>query len=436
MGKTAGVLAALTFLDEFVEPVFPALVIAPLRVASTVWPAEIRQWDICRDVRVATLLGSANERLAALKTDAEIYTINYENIPWLTKTLEAMGKPWPFRTVVADESTKLRNFRTRQGGVRARALSKIVGHTERWINLTGTPTPNGLANLWGQHWFVDQGEALGKTYTQFQHRWFYPGYDGFSWKPHKFAEEQILTAMAPTTCTLKPENFLSLDAPQETVVPVTLPAPAAKIYRDMERDTMVSFTDDTVITAVNAAVRTIKCLQITSGFLYNTVGDNESVQFVHDEKIKALESILNEWGGSNIIVVYNFKHDLQRLLKHFPQAKVLDKNPKTIEAWNAGEIPVLLVHPASAGHGLNLQHGGHVMVFYSLWWDLEQYSQVIERIGPARQKQAGYNRTVHLYYLLAEKTLDETVLERIRTKKTVQELIMQRMSERRKDVDQ
>lgn len=423
-GKTSAALAAIDWLS-LVEDVFPVLVIAPLRVARSVWPDEVREW--APHLVTSAIVGSAEQRTAALNRfpAAHIYTINYENLGWLVETLDGR---WPFRVVIADEATKLKSFRIQQGGVRAAALSKVAHLSERWINLTGSPAPNGLQDVWGPMWFLDEGRRLGLTYTAFSERWFRMRPDGYGLEPLERAQAEIEERMSDLCFVFDPREYFGIAEPIVSEVKVEMPSKARALYKDMEKRMFMEIAGHP-IEAFNAASRTIKCLQLCNGAAYV---DEAATQWtpVHEEKLVALESIVEEAAGMPVLVAYHFKSDLVRLRERFKQARVLDANPQTIDDWNAGKIPMLLVHPASAGHGLSLQHGGNIIAFYGLWWDLEQHEQVIERIGPTRQAQSGYDRPVYVYYIVADRTVDQIVLERLRTKASVQELLMKALKER------
>lgn len=420
-GKTASVLHALHNLS-LIDEVFPALIIGPLRVVQTTWPDELRKWPEFERYTIAVITGNQTTRTAAVQCKTDFYAINVDNIPWLVKHFE--GK-WPFRTIVFDESRKLKGFRLRQGTARAKALASVAFRSERFWELTGTPTPKGLEDLWGQLYFLDRGQRLGKTYTAFMERWFVKGYDGFSYTPRDTAQKEIETLIGDLCLAIDAKKYFPTQEPIHIKVPVRLPPPALRQYKAMERE-MFAEIGKHQIEAFNAAAKTMKCLQFSSGAAYTD--DKGAWAPVHDEKIKALESIVAESGGAPILVAYHFKSDLERLKRAFPQGIALDKNPKTVKEWNKGKFPLMFVHPASAGHGLDLHHSCNILVFFNISWDLELHQQVIERIGPARQKQAGYDRPVFLYYILAENTIDYLVMERLETKKTVQEILMQAMT--------
>jgi SNF2 family DNA or RNA helicase len=426
MGKTISTLTALDIL-ELVEP-GPTLVLAPLRVASSTWPDEAKKWNHLRNIEVSAVVGTPDERRAALRRPASVYTTNYDNLVWL---VEHYGDKWPFTKVVADESTKLKSFRLRQGGKRAQALARVA-HTKvkRFIELTGTPSPNGLQDLWGQAWFLDRGTRLGRSFDAFKNRWFQavPGGDGYQQiKPLPFAQVQIEDLLRDLCISLDARDYFDINEPIVNVIRVELPAKARRIYQDMEREMFMQIGEHEV-EAFTAASRTIKCLQLANGAAY--VDDAGTYSEVHDVKLQALESIIAEAAGAPVLVAYHFKSDLSRLLRSFPQGRALDKDPQTIRDWNAGRIPVLFAHPASAGHGLNLQDGGNILAFFGHWWDLEQYQQIIERIGPTRQAQAGHNRPVFIHHIVAADTVDEIVMARRDTKREVQDLLLDALKRR------
>lgn len=437
MGKTSSVLMAITIL-LLSGSARKVLILAPLRVARSTWPDEVGKWADFAHLRVSAIVGSPAERLAALRAPADIYTINYDNLVWLT---EALGDKWPFDMVVADEATRLKSYRSKQGGKRARALS-AVAHTKvkRWVGLTGTPAPNGLQDLWGQTWFVDKGHRLGLTFTAFMDRWF-----GFkrirdAVNPDKayverivfpHAQREIEGLLKDVCLTLDLKDWFDLQEPIVNTLYVDLPPDARKHYREMEKE-MFTVLGEHEIEAFGAAAKTIKCLQLANGAAY-VEGSNDKWEQVHDEKLEALESIVEEAAGAPVLVAYHFRSDLVRIQKRFPQARVLDAKPQTIRDWNEGRIQILLAHPASAGHGLNLADGGNILVFFAHWWALEEHQQIIERIGPVRQFQAGHNRPVFIHHIVARRTVDEDVMERIATKREVQDILLAALKRRNEE---
>lgn len=424
-GKTRATLDAVDILQLVDDR--PVLVVAPLRVARSTWPDEVRKWSHLRHLSVTPVVGSERERLASLRYDSNLYCTNFEQLPWLISHYEK--RAWPFATVVIDEATKLKGFRLRQGTQRAKALASVA-HTKvkRFIELTGTPAPNGLADLWGQMWFLDRGQRLGKTYDAFRQRWFEKSYDGYSINPKEYAQEQIQRALADLCLTIDAKDWFDLKEPIITNIYVDLPAKARALYEDMEKRMFMELEEHQV-EAFGAAARTVKCLQIANGAAY--VGESGTEwRDIHDAKLDALDDILEEAGGMPVLVAYNFKSDLARLKKAFPKGRQLDADPQTITDWNAGKISVLFAHPASAGHGLNLQDGGNILVFFGHDWNLENRLQIIERIGPTRQMQAGHDRAMFIYNIIAKDTVDEMVLERVESKREVQDILLDAMKRR------
>lgn len=429
-GKTATALTALEHLSV-VEDVYPALVLAPVLVADATWPDEVAKWGHLKHLRVSRILGNPKQRAAGVAADAEIYVMNYENLTWLQ---EHCGDDWPFRTVIADESTRLKSFRLRQGGKRAQALSKPAWHhVTRFIELTGTPSPNGLLDLWGQIWFLDKGDRLGKSFTAFEQRWFRRGYDGYSLVPFEHSEEEIKSRLKDICLTV---DTPAVDEPVETVIGVSLPPKAREMYRQMEKEAFATLerdgADAVEVEASQAAVKFGKCLQIANGSVYH--GDGGEWEAVHDVKLKALESVVEEAAGMPVLVSYVFKPDAERILKHFKGAVHLraDNVRSVLKKWNAGEIPVLVAHPQTAGHGLNMAEGGNILVDFGVSNNLEHDQQIVERIGPLRQKSAGFDRPTLRYRIVAKNTLEQTVsLPRIKSKASLQDALMDAMRRRK-----
>ncbi len=428
MGKTSSTLFAIDYLQT-VEGMGPVLILAPMRVAASTWPQEARKWDNLT-LDVLPIVGDAKARLRAIQTPSRVYSINYENIPWLIKEL---GGKWPFAMIVADESTRLKSFRPGGKTVRARALAQVAFRSKRFVELTGTPAPNGLLDLYGQMYFIDRGERLGRSFGAYAGRFFRPKRVGRSpfavqYEPMEWAQDAIQEKIADVSLSLDAADYFPIEKPIISQIPVELPPSARAAYDKMQRDFFVEL-EGKEIEAVSAAALSVKCLQAVSGVMYH--GDTTSCACpwveLHDAKIEALKSIIAEANGAPVLVAYHWKADAVRIKNAIPEAKLLNKDPDTIEKWNAGKIPVLLAHPASAGHGLNLQDGGNILVFFSLWWNLEYYQQIIERIGPTRQLQAGHPRQVFIYHIIAQNTLDETVLQRMETKREIQDLLLERM---------
>lgn len=437
VGKTVCVLTWLDWLFNVLGEAGPALILAPLRVAQSTWPDEQRKWKHLARLHLVSITGTAEERRAALAVPAQVFTMNYDNLQWLRDELERAGMPWPFKVVVADESTRLKSYRITQGSKRAQVLGQVARtEVKAWVNLTGTPAPNGLKDLWGQAFFLDFGSRLGRSYSAFQDRWFAYKRKVSPEKQHEvelqvlpFAQEQIEGALKDLTITVRAADYLDLPPLVENVIEVDLPKKAKALYRELEREMFLRLETGAEVEAFNAASLTMKCLQLANGALYTD--DAGTYEEIHDAKIQALQSVVEEAAGAPVLVAYHFKSDLARLRRAFPQGRWLDADPQTIRDWNAGRIPVLFAHPASAGHGISLQDGGNIIVFMSCWWDLEQHEQIIERIGPTRQAQSGYNRPVFVHRIIARGTVDKLVLARLQTKASVQSLLLDAMKEQR-----
>jgi len=444
MGKTSAVLYALSALRLLDDN--PTLIVAPLRVAASVWPAEARKWDCFKDMDIVPIVGSPADRRRALQIPTEFHTVNYDNLPWL---VDEVGGPegWRWKTVVADESTRLKSFRLGgHGGQRARALSKVAfggdaaadlfdkknkgessdvrrfSYIERFIELTGTPSPNGLLDLWGPLWFLDRGARLGRTFTAYSRRWFAPKH-AFSQElaPLPHAAKEITTKAADICLSVRAQDYFPLKEPIVVDVPAELPPEARKIYDAMEKEMYAELSTGKVEAAM-AAAKTIKCLQIANGAVY--LDSETGYEEIHDAKFAALDDVIEEAAGAPVLVAYHFKTDLIRLKARYPQGRELGKDASVINDWNAGKIPLLFVHPASAGHGLNLQDGGNIVAMFGHWWDLEQYLQVIERIGPVRQMQAGRDRPVYIYNIRAVDTVDDLVIASRADKRRVQDMLL------------
>lgn len=436
LGKTGGTLLALDTLTLIENP-YPALILAPLRVARRTWGDEVAKWSNFSHIGVSPVVGDTQERKMALRQPSDIYTINYENLPWLRDTL---GDRWPFRTVVADEATRLKNVRTSQGGSRAAALRDYAfTKIKRFIQLTGTPSPGGMKDLWGQLYLLDKGQRLGRTFSSFEQRWF--GYrtirDAINHREHiqtvvfPHSQAEIQERIKDICLSLNAADYFDIQEPRVTPVYVDLPPAARRLYRDMERKMFMEL-EGHEITAVNAGAKSMKCEQIASGAAYldsEAEGDREW-RVIHNEKIEALESIIEEAAGMPVLVAYYFKSDLARLKKAFPKGRHIDTE-RDEDDFKAGRINLAFVHPASIGHGVDgFQYITNIIVFFTLTWSFENYEQLIERIGPVRQIQAGFNRLVFVYLILARGTVDEDKLERQISKRSVQDILLEAMKHR------
>lgn len=437
-GKTGATLDAIDRLS--VVESGPTLVVGPLRVAEVTWPDELEKWDHLGHWRSSAIVGSQADRLKALKRDANLFTVNFENVPWLVDHFRVgkRGTRWPFRRVIFDECTRLQGFRLKQGSAQAGALGKVAHSVVRqWVNLTGTPAPNGLRGLWGQNWFIDEGRRLGRTHQAFMDRWFQQGHathffaDGGSTRVRaihavEWAEDEIKGLMRDVTISLQAKDwFPNLKEPIKNPIKVRLPTKARLHYREMEKRLFTEIRGHE-IEAVHAASKSMKLLQIASGAVYDA--DREWHE-VHGAKMEALGSVLQDANGAPVLAVYQWKPTLYRMQKAFKKG-VLIKSAEAIRAWNRGEIDLGFVHPQSIGHGISLQDGGNIICHVDQWWDFERHDQINERLGAMRQMQSGYDRDVFQHYLVAEDTVDEDVLRRHETKRSVQDAMMEGMRAR------
>lgn len=431
MGKSSATLAALSGLQLIEDN--PILVVAPLRVAESTWPDEVAKWDQFAHLPVTPIIGDGKKRAEMLdrarRISGGISTINFENLPWLVERLEQQKKPWPFRTVVVDESTKLKGFRLKQGTQRARALASVAHrHVERMVLLSGTPAPNGLVDLYGQLFFIDAGQRLGRTFSAFTQRWFRPAFNGFGIEPLPHAHDEIHERIKDVCLSLNASDWFDLKEPVKNVIKVALPPKARGLYNEMEK-TFFAEIDGHEVEAFNAAAKSMKLLQLCSGAAY--VGDDGRWAEVHDGKIQALESIVEEAAGMPVLVLYHFKSAYDRLARAFPGA-INVGTAEGLKQAKAGRGRVWLGHPASMGHGVDgLQEHTNIVTFFDLSWNLEEHLQAIERVGPTRQMQAGKDRPVFIHYIVAADSIDEVVLQRISTKREVQDLLLEALKRRK-----
>ena len=435
LGKTVSTLTAVNLLLNFFCT-GPVLVLAPTRVAQSTWPDEARKWGHLRHLRMTVAVGGKKKILEGLHANHsdpksgvfnwDVCCANYESIPFL---VQYFGRDWPFKIVVADESTKLKGFRLRSGSVRARELGRVAHlYVEHFIELTGTPAPNGYEDLWGQMWFIDKGARLGTSFSSFHERWFRPQRVGnlpaaVKWELLSGAAEDIQRVVDDTVLKINTEDWFDISQPIEKRIEVPLSEEAMKQYAAMRDELYLELADGAAIESPNVVSKMGRCLQIAGGAIYKD-DTGRAYETLSTGKIEALQDVIEDAAGAPVLVAYQFKHEADRILKAIKSAKLLDKNPQTIRDWNAGKIPVLLAHPASCGHGLNLQDGGNILVFYSQGWNLEEHLQIIERIGPTRQAQSGHPRPVYIVSLIAKETLDEAVEKRLKTKCSVMDALL------------
>ena len=395
LGKTTTTLTAISDLIDGVA-VNKVLVIAPLRVANSVWAQEINKWQHLTHLRASVCTGPEKSRIAALQRNADVYLINRENVVWLT---EFYKKKWPFDMVVIDESSSFKSPSSK----RFKALKRILPYTDYMVLLTGTPSPNSLLDLWSQMYLVDFGESLGRTVTGYRQRFFEQDYSGFNWKIRNGSDDKIHSLIAHKVISMSAEDYLELPDRIDLKSEVELPSGAALKYKALEKTLLADLDSGENIEAISAASLANKLMQFSNGAVY--YDDKRNWAEVHSAKLDALSEIVEDNPNENMLVAYNYKFDLERLKARFPQAVVLDKEQSTIDAWNRGEIPMLLAHPASAGHGLNLQGGGSLCVWFGLNWSLELYQQFNARLHRQGQKNA-----VRIIHIVSKDTIDERVL--------------------------
>lgn len=404
-GKSVSSLTAVSdLIDGFT--VKRVLVVAPLRVANSVWKQEAEKWEHLNHLKITVCTGSERARIAALYSDADVYVINRENITWL---VEHYKQKWPFDCVVIDEASSFKN----PSSQRFKALKKVLPFTEYMVLLTGTPSPNGLLDLWSQIYLLDFGHALGRTMTAYKQRFFESDFMGYKFTPRTGAPEQIKNAIKPLVLSMSAEDYLQLPDRIDLTETVELPAKAMSQYLDFEKTLLAELDGGEEIEAVSAAVLANKLLQLASGAIYTD--ENHNYSETHSAKLDALEELIEREPDENLLIAYNYKSDLERLQKRFPDAVVLDKEAETIARWNRGEIKMLLAHPASASMGLNLQQGGSIIVWFGLTWSLENYLQF-----NARLHRQGQMKPVRIIHLVAHGTIDERVLKVIAEKDSVQ----------------
>lgn len=404
LGKTSMVLAAAQILKMLGSNFFPALVFAPKRVADVVWTGEQKKWDAFQDLRVTQIVGSPEERLAILRQPkSDLYVANYELIPWFMK--QWTQENWPFKLVIPDECQRLQGFRLEKGSSWATHLSNIAKYTGRWWNLTGTPSSNGLQALWGQMWFIDYGLSLGRTYTDFMQTFFreHPYTRKITLLPG--AADEIRKLVAPHMLVLRAEDWLDLQVPQYIPVPFNLPTSARIAYMEMERK-LFTEVGDRGIEAKTAAAKWSKLLQMCSGSVYD---EAHGPHDVHEEKMEALRDVVDQNGGEPLLVTYWWKFDPDNIRKAFPHARVYE-GQRTEDEWNAGKIKMLLLHEQSA-HGLSLHEVCRDVCFFSYTSNAELRKQMIARIGPVRQFQAGFKRIVRVWDIQADDTIEQDVIE-------------------------
>lgn len=397
--------------------VHKVLCIAPFRVARDTWPEELGKWEHLSDLQFAVAVGTETERKAALRAKADIYIINRENVQWL---IEDSGIPFDFDTLVVDELSSFKNHQTK----RFRSLMKVRPKVKRIIGLTGTPSSNGLMDLWAEYRLLDMGQRLGRFIGQYRTAYFMPdkrnGQVIFSYKPLPFAEKEIYAKIADITISMKSIDHLTMPELVTVEYPVKLSDKERERYDELRQDLVLKLAGGDV-TAANAAALSGKLCQMANGAVY---GDDGAVHHIHDRKLDALEDLIEAANGKPVLVAYWFKHDFERIKErlqklHLPFSQ-LDSS-ESITRWNNGELPVALIHPASAGHGLNLQTGGNMIIWFGLTWSLELYQQTNARLW--RQGQTA--ETVVLHHIIAKSTIDERVIKALSDKDKTQTALIE-----------
>lgn len=410
LGKSVITLTALfdLILDQFI--IGKVLVIAPLRVARDTWPSEIQKWDHLKGLKYSVVVGTAAERKAALMQQADVYILNRENVDWL---INKSGIPFRFDMIVIDELSSFKSWQAK----RFKSLLKVRPFVKRIVGLTGTPSSNGLMDLWAEFRVLDLGKRLGRYITHYRNAYFTPDKRNaeviFSYKPLPGAEEQIYKRIEDITISMKSCDYLKLPECVINEVPVYMSEKEQEVY-DRFRDDMVAKIKDKEIDAVNAAVLSGKLLQMANGAVYD---DEKNSLLIHDRKLDALEDLIEGANGKPVLVAYWYQHDAERIKSRFDVREI--KTSKDITDWNNSDIPVAIIHPASAGHGLNLQTGGSTLIWFGLTWSLELYQQT-----NARLHRQGQTDTVIIHHIIAKGTIDENVMKALRQKEKTQNALI------------
>jgi len=412
LGKSVITLTALVDLMHDRFEVSKVLVIAPLRVANTTWMDEVLKWKHLNGLRVSKVLGSKKERTMALYKKADIYTINRENVPWL---VEFYKNDWPFDMVIIDEISSFKS----PSAKRFRALKKVRHKIKRIVGLTGTPAPNGLLDIWSQIYLLDGGDRLGRTFTGYRSRYFHPqkyvnGGIPTDYALNEDAEEKIYNKISDICISMKALEYLKMPEIIFNKVEVELSENEMKLYRKLERDLLLPL-EDSDVDAANAAVLSNKLLQMSGGTVYDEYSD---VQRIHDRKMDALEDLIEAANGKPVLIYYGFRHERDRIKEKFDTGDI--NTSDDIAKWNRGEMKIALCHPASAGHGLNLQEGGSTIIWFGMTWSLELYQQANARLWRQGQKQ-----TVVIHHILAKDTIDHRVMMALDNKDTGQSALIE-----------
>lgn len=413
LGKTSITLTALNdmMFDRF--EVRKVLIIAPIRVCRNSWAAEIEKWDHLKGMTYSLVLGNRDQRLAALRKKADLYIINRENVQWL---IEESGMPFDYDMVVIDELSSFKNHQSK----RFKALRNVRPFVKRIVGLTGTPCSNGLMDLWAQFRLLDKGERLGKRIGQYRDAYFTPDWNGFTYSPRPGAEKEIYSKISDISISMKTTDYLQMPELLSVSDPVYLSDDEADVYHNMENEYVVSM-QDTDISAANAAVLCGKLVQLASGCIYD---DSGNIIRIHDRKLDALEDLIEAQNGKPALIAYWYKHERNSLMQRFDCREI--KTDADIADWNKGKIPVALIQPYSAGHGLNLQSGGSTIIWYTMPWSLELYQQTNARLW----RQGQQSETVVIHHLVAAGTIDEEIMNVLENKDKTQSAMMKAVKAR------
>ena len=432
LGKTVISLTAVRILKYEMFQANKVLVIAPKKVAEGTWTTEAEKWDHINDLRIVPILGTVQQRERALNVNADVYVINRENVVWLK---EHFRNDWPFDMVIVDEASSFKNHQAK----RFKALAAVNSHISRMVLLTGTPSPNGYLDLWSQIYLLDSGARLEKRYTHFREKYFLPDVRSwmtgqvYSYKLKKGSEDTILKKISDICISMKAEDYLQMPDIVYDYVPVVLDPAARKIYDQMETDMVLQMQeDDETISAMSAAALTTKLLQLSNGSVYD---ENRVVHRVHACKIEALKEMMEglKARGKSALVFYQFQHDAARImgmLDDMPQITACTLGgPDIVEKWNRGEIDMLLAHPASSAYGLNLQEGGHHIIWFGLTWNYEQYVQ-----ANARLHRQGQKEPVIVHHLVTQGTRDQDVIRALEHKDEAQQYVLESLKARIREI--
>lgn len=426
LGKTVTTLTALRHLQDVTLETNKVLVIAPKSVALNTWTSESQKWDHLNDLRISIVMGTADQRTAALSEDADIYVTNRDNVVWLVQQYRSSRFPWPFDTVVLDESSSFKSHTSK----RFKALRAVRPLINRIVLLTGTPSPNGLEDLWAQVFLLDLGERLGKTLTSYRTKYFRAGRGNghivYNWIPYQDSREKITDKIADICLSMKASDYLQLPDLIDAGMTIKLTPDEFKRYKTFEREQLMSL-DGQDVEALTAAALANKLLQFTGGAVYD---EDHNWHEVSNSKIEALKDII-ETAGEPVLVYYQYKHEKERILEELQMEGPVcfDGDPDTLANWNKGLIKVLLCHPASVAYGLNMQAGGRIIVWFSPTWNLELYQQ-----ANARLYRQGQQKPVLLYRLTAENTIDTRVIAALEDKAGVQDALLEQIKQLRKSL--